>query len=168
MLWELAPSLKDPSTGLESPEAMRSTSRKTGPSAAAAMSSLPSCVNAKPVGGDLSGTTRSRSVRPSARSRSAMPGFLPELSPISETKTRQPSADGLTAKGREGRAMVTDREAAGALQPDGWADAARAESAISARSQQRRWPRYLGWRMAAGRSEERRVGKECRSRWSPY
>src|SRR2546430_17487738 len=25
--------------------------------------------------------------------------------------------------------------------------------------------RWLGWR---GRSEERRVGKECRSRWSPY
>ena len=23
-------------------------------------------------------------------------------------------------------------------------------------------------RMAASRSEERRVGKECRSRWSPY
>ena len=23
-------------------------------------------------------------------------------------------------------------------------------------------------RVAAGRSEERRVGKECRSRWSPY
>ena len=29
-----------------------------------------------------------------------------------------------------------------------------------------------GWmeqrKMEAGRSEERRVGKECRSRWSPY
>src|SRR2546422_10201703 len=24
------------------------------------------------------------------------------------------------------------------------------------------------WRRSAGRSEERRVGKECRSRWSPY
>ena len=28
---------------------------------------------------------------------------------------------------------------------------------------------YLsGWQVAADRSEERRVGKECRSRWSPY
>ena len=25
--------------------------------------------------------------------------------------------------------------------------------------------KYVGW---GGRSEERRVGKECRSRWSPY
>ena len=25
-----------------------------------------------------------------------------------------------------------------------------------------------GWGYYAGRSEERRVGKECRSRWSPY
>src|SRR5216683_4509157 len=25
-----------------------------------------------------------------------------------------------------------------------------------------------GWRHATQRSEERRVGKECRSRWSPY
>ena len=24
------------------------------------------------------------------------------------------------------------------------------------------------WRTRNGRSEERRVGKECRSRWSPY
>src|SRR5256885_3989431 len=27
---------------------------------------------------------------------------------------------------------------------------------------------YKGIRMTVGRSEERRVGKECRSRWSPY
>src|SRR3712207_8028002 len=28
---------------------------------------------------------------------------------------------------------------------------------------------YNGWeRMGCSRSEERRVGKECRSRWSPY
>src|SRR2546427_5101375 len=27
---------------------------------------------------------------------------------------------------------------------------------------------YLGCRPLAARSEERRVGKECRSRWSPY
>ena len=26
----------------------------------------------------------------------------------------------------------------------------------------------LGCKLLAGRSEERRVGKECRSRWSPY
>ena len=26
----------------------------------------------------------------------------------------------------------------------------------------------MGFRMEASRSEERRVGKECRSRWSPY
>src|SRR5260370_9599062 len=25
-----------------------------------------------------------------------------------------------------------------------------------------------GWKYTQGRSEERRVGKECRSRWSPY
>ena len=29
-------------------------------------------------------------------------------------------------------------------------------------------PRRFGKSMAANRSEERRVGKECRSRWSPY
>ena len=30
--------------------------------------------------------------------------------------------------------------------------------------------RLLGWQenYMEGRSEERRVGKECRSRWSPY
>jgi len=28
--------------------------------------------------------------------------------------------------------------------------------------------RHLSWAMRIGRSEERRVGKECRSRWSPY
>ena len=27
---------------------------------------------------------------------------------------------------------------------------------------------YQYWRLGALRSEERRVGKECRSRWSPY
>ena len=27
---------------------------------------------------------------------------------------------------------------------------------------------YLGVQYVADRSEERRVGKECRSRWSPY
>ena len=27
---------------------------------------------------------------------------------------------------------------------------------------------YLGWYINRSRSEERRVGKECRSRWSPY
>ena len=26
----------------------------------------------------------------------------------------------------------------------------------------------LAWRIPGTRSEERRVGKECRSRWSPY
>ena len=32
------------------------------------------------------------------------------------------------------------------------------------------WPGSLGsmWGYRAERSEERRVGKECRSRWSPY
>ncbi len=28
--------------------------------------------------------------------------------------------------------------------------------------------RAIDWLHSAGRSEERRVGKECRSRWSPY
>src|SRR2546430_8212953 len=27
---------------------------------------------------------------------------------------------------------------------------------------------FSGWDRKKGRSEERRVGKECRSRWSPY
>src|SRR5215467_16261312 len=31
-----------------------------------------------------------------------------------------------------------------------------------------RWPRASCCRVALSRSEERRVGKECRSRWSPY
>ena len=29
-------------------------------------------------------------------------------------------------------------------------------------------PKYAKWRYDDLRSEERRVGKECRSRWSPY
>ena len=29
-------------------------------------------------------------------------------------------------------------------------------------------PKYCGKTWTARRSEERRVGKECRSRWSPY
>jgi len=31
-----------------------------------------------------------------------------------------------------------------------------------------RVPIYIGGNLAKRRSEERRVGKECRSRWSPY
>src|SRR2546430_5006600 len=30
------------------------------------------------------------------------------------------------------------------------------------------WPDFCAVHMTWGRSEERRVGKECRSRWSPY
>ena len=30
------------------------------------------------------------------------------------------------------------------------------------------WLQMVGWEMEVSRSEERRVGKECRSRWSPY
>ena len=30
------------------------------------------------------------------------------------------------------------------------------------------WYRNAAFRRLLGRSEERRVGKECRSRWSPY
>ena len=33
---------------------------------------------------------------------------------------------------------------------------------------EKRWKEYLDTRYSADRSEERRVGKECRSRWSPY
>ena len=29
-------------------------------------------------------------------------------------------------------------------------------------------PKFESWDVPGGRSEERRVGKECRSRWSPY
>src|SRR5258708_14754250 len=29
-------------------------------------------------------------------------------------------------------------------------------------------PKTIGFELPADRSEERRVGKECRSRWSPY
>ena len=79
-----------------------------------------------------------------------MPGFFAESSPISETKTWQPSADGRTAKGREGRVMVTDGEAAGALQLEGWAGEARAVRAISASSKQRRGARCLGWQTGVG------------------
>src|SRR3989441_13378836 len=34
--------------------------------------------------------------------------------------------------------------------------------------QHRGWPQAHQVAVALGRSEERRVGKECRSRWSPY
>src|SRR2546430_11654324 len=46
-------------------------------------------------------------------------------------------------------------------------------SGLPAKSRQAHWY-FDGWAAtrdqlaAAGRSEERRVGKECRSRWSPY
>ena len=30
------------------------------------------------------------------------------------------------------------------------------------------WELYYSYQVYAKRSEERRVGKECRSRWSPY
>jgi len=38
----------------------------------------------------------------------------------------------------------------------GWGEAVVASQSIS------------GWVVSDARSEERRVGKECRSRWSPY
>src|ERR1039458_617159 len=47
-----------------------------------------------------------------------------------------------------------------------------ANSGLSPNDNQRAWPKRLRtWPAcpeAGDRSEERRVGKECRSRWSPY
>src|SRR5205085_7319298 len=40
--------------------------------------------------------------------------------------------------------------------------------AARARRPGRGLARRTGWPPRTGRSEERRVGKECRSRWSPY
>ena len=45
------------------------------------------------------------------------------------------------------------------------------EAAIFAGDLFRMYAKYCetkGWKMEVSRSEERRVGKECRSRWSPY
>src|ERR1044071_3973177 len=45
------------------------------------------------------------------------------------------------------------------------------EAVIARRHQNGRWPLNLAYREQIPlkmRSEERRVGKECRSRWSPY
>src|SRR2546430_17738134 len=53
----------------------------------------------------------------------------------------------------------------------------RIEAAVHERAQQAcaalagaalRWSRRGGRRLTVWRSEERRVGEECRSRWSPY
>ena len=41
-----------------------------------------------------------------------------------------------------------------------------AHQAVNTILVQRNW--LIGYRIASERSEERRVGKECRSRWSPY
>ena len=64
--------------------------------------------------------------------------------------------DGLLPVEWNGRILcrVTER---GAVRYDPtWVDTDRAKAALAQVAE------------AAGRSEERRVGKECRSRWSPY
>src|SRR5580658_1485172 len=112
MLSAFGPSLNDPNTGSPAPLVRRCTSRKTTALSAAAISSLPSCVRTIPVGDDASGATRDSSTTPPLRFRTAMPG----APPVRETNTQQPSRDGTAVNGFDGSAIVTDGEAAFALQ----------------------------------------------------
>src|SRR2546430_16085454 len=64
---------------------------------------------------------------------------------------RQGDADGPARRGQSG------------------VEVSRRNSHPQFRSEAHRPPIWLsGWALASARSEERRVGKECRSRWSPY
>src|SRR5256885_13224029 len=65
---------------------------------------------------------------------------------------------------------VTVPEGAAALFVVAWAVAARTAMQTAARARTSTEPlRMLTLpEIGTGRSEERRVGKECRSRWSPY
>ena len=50
-----------------------------------------------------------------------------------------------------------------------WADPEKARVVVQEVKELKRWVEpYHALRNRLGRSEERRVGKECRSRWSPY
>src|SRR3712207_8626956 len=49
-----------------------------------------------------------------------------------------------------------------------WGNVVPACQDCNAKKQGKEWHAYLVSRAKEKRSEERRVGKECRSRWSPY
>src|SRR2546427_7481342 len=107
----------------------------------------------------------------SLRSRYAgkAPGEIPELQPARELYRRtgedptklRPSSEALLRRVLGGRALYRINSLVDTcnlcslefLLPIGLYDADRIEGPVTAR---------------LGRSEERRVGKECRSRWSPY
>ena len=68
------------------------------------------------------------------------------------------------SKSISNRALVINAMAGCKLQPHNLSDCDDTEVIIAAL---RDMPDVINIK-AAGRSEERRVGKECRSRWSPY
>src|SRR2546430_10938357 len=72
-------------------------------------------------------------------------------------KMRRGGEDARTIVGREGLTQVADEAALG-----------RVIDQVLARSPKAIEDYKRGKTAAAKRSEERRVGKECRSRWSPY
>ena len=49
-----------------------------------------------------------------------------------------------------------------------WVTIVRDPNGISLVSYSKKWLPNVGEKARAERAEERRVGKECRSRWSPY
>src|SRR5215469_6107554 len=100
-----------PATGSAAPSVIFCRSTNTAADVAAAMSSFPSCVIVMPVGAEARGTTRTSSIFPPDRFSAAIPGR-----PVRDTKTQQPSFDGATMNGEDGREMVTDGAGAGALQ----------------------------------------------------
>src|ERR1043165_1358639 len=122
-------------------------------------------------------STRSRNRRP--RKSSAPPGWRRTRAPAACPRVTKPSSAGsaMSGSGPEMLALPTSRAEIAAIQ------AKRKRRAVA---QARRAPFYAGkldhidldrldddaWRkipiLDKGRSEERRVGKECRSRWSPY
>src|SRR5579863_1553137 len=122
----------EPTTASGAPSVIFFTSAITVRFVAAPMRSFPSCVRVMPVGDDGKATTRTCSILPPDRFSTAMPEFAPR--PASDTKTQQPSFDGATINGGAGRDIVTDGEAAGALQSPDWACAVR-EAVVRATTQ---------------------------------
>src|SRR3712207_5038956 len=76
-----------------------------------------------------------------------LPAYSPDMNPIEQARSK--------LKARMRTQAARSRAALERALPD----ALRAITAQNARG----WFRHCGYR-----SEERRVGKECRSRWSPY
>src|SRR2546426_9540269 len=88
---------------------------------------------------------------------------------LSSTRTQSTEDTTMSTNGTNGHAGAngkghadwnTNPRWAGIARPDSYADVLRLRGSIQIE--------HTLARLGAERSEERRVGKECRSRWSPY